>query len=203
MYYFILGIVLLFVNPYLVSFVIGAFIFDCIFKENDDHTVFGRIISFVLKKRICIFFVLIVGIYLLCTNNYLSGIWKPIKILKFLNVTPEVSVALGWGLCLLCIDKINLIKKLFAIRPLIFLGKISAYTYAFHWPIILSLGCGMYLILDDMLPYYYCVLLISITVIIVTIIFSFLFVKLLPKVLRLEEKIKDALIKRIPNRKKQ
>ena len=55
------------------------YIFDCIFKENDDHTVFGCIFSFLLKKKICIFLVLIVGMYLLCTNNYLSSIWKPIK----------------------------------------------------------------------------------------------------------------------------
>lgn len=196
LFYIIIGVALLFINPYLVSFVIGAFVFDCLFKENDE-TILGKIVRFLLSKKALVFFLFVIGIYLLCVNNYLSNIWKPFKLLKKLNITSEIVAAMGVGTCLLCIEKTKAIKKLLSICPLKFLGSISAYTYAFHWPIILSLGCGMYLLLKGFLPYYYCVLVISLSVIIVTIILAYLYTKLLPKILLLEKRIGDIVAEKL------
>ena len=195
LYYIILGIILLFVTPYLVSFVIGAFVLDSIHKENDDDTLIGKALRWLLSKKVLVGILFVIGLYLLCANNYLSNIWKPFKLLKFLNITSEVVVASGLGLCLLCIEKTQIVKKVLSIRPLLFLGKISAYTYAFHWPVILSLGCGMYLLLENSLPYYYCVLIISAAVITATILLAFMFTRVLPKILLAESRIKDTIMK--------
>lgn len=201
-FYILFGIGLLFINPYLVSFVIGAFVFDCLYKENDE-TLLGKAVGFLLSKKALVIVLFVIGLYLLCVNNYLSKIWKPFKLLQILKFTPEIVAAMGVGTCLLCIEKTKVIKKFLSIRPLKFLGSISAYTYAFHWPIILSLGCGMYLLLENLLPYYYCVLIISLSVIIVTIILSYLFTKLLPKILVFEKKIGEKVAGRFKKNNSQ
>ncbi|MBR2696515.1 MAG: hypothetical protein IKE48_03310, partial [Parasporobacterium sp.] len=54
-------------------------------------------------------------------------------------------------------------------RPLSFIGKYSGYIYAFHWPVIISLGCGMFLLLTGRIPGWLLLSLIFIFVIAIPI----------------------------------
>ncbi len=86
-------------------------------------------------------FVLILGIYLASINRWWTGIWSWIK-----NIFPHQSTirAMGIGLCLISIRKISLLKHILSNKYFVWLGKISPFIYAFHWPIILSLGCFLF-----------------------------------------------------------
>ena len=98
--------------------------------------------------------------------------------------------AFGIALCLTCMEAIPALKKPFTLKIFRFLGKISAYVYIFHWPIILSLGCGLYLLLQDV-PYELAVSLITVAVVAVSCGVGFLYGNLQPIIIRGENTLAE------------
>ena len=147
-----------------------------------DDSWLGKCVRWILSKRILIVVLGILGVYLACINQTMTGIWSPIRHLPgFISNHGGMIQAAGIGLCLICICEFAFLQKILSMKPLKWLGKISAYTYGFHWPITLSLGCGLYLLLaKTTLPYSLIVVIISIAVIAATILLAFAYTKLLP-----------------------
>ena len=199
--YIFVGIILLaFVKPYYVSFIAGAYAYDCIEKEQEDSSIIGRITKLFLNNRVLRMVMLLAGIYLFCVNMTVNGIWKPIQCIPWIKEYPEMLRAVGIALLIMVVVKSMLLQKLLSFRPLIWLGRISAYTYAFHWPIILSVGCGVYLLLSDYLNYYVVVLIASAAVFIITLLLAYIFTIIVPKIVsagnHLIQKIKEKFSKK-------
>lgn len=188
--YIIFGIIVLCAKAQLFPFVVGAFAYDCIHDTENDTTWLGKIINFCIKHLYPV--MMIVGLYLVDINWAISGIWAPLSIIPGITL---ICRSIGCAMCVICIHGSRLLRSIFSAKPLQFLGRISAYIYAFHWPIILSIGCGIYIALKD-IPYYYAVVIISVTVIITTCLFSFVYTKVLPKIHNAEYKV-IALVKSI------
>lgn len=198
--YIFCGIVFALISPNLTSFVVGAFVFDCIERKEDDASLLGKCTRWILSKKILLALLGILGIYLASINHTLTGIWAPLKHISFVLSYLDVIRAVGIGICLICIFEFAVLQKILSFKPLNWLGKISAYTYAFHWPITLSLGCGLYLLLaKTTLPYYAVVSIISAAVIFVTMGLAFSYTKLVPLMRKAEklgfDKLKGLLMK--------
>lgn len=195
--YIIFGIISLCAMEDLLPFFVGAFAYDCIHEPEKDDTWLGKTINFCIKHLCPV--LMIAGIYLVCINRSVTGIWTPLRIIPRRVL---LCRSIGNALCVMCIHENRLLRLVFSAKPLQLLGRISAYVYAFHWPIILSLGCGMYILLKDM-NYNYAVAIISVSVLLTTCLLAFLYTKALPLILNAEQKM-AALIKSIPvkNQKK-
>lgn len=162
-----------------VSFFLGAISYDC--AEKEDNSILGKTLVYITGKRVFRIVLLGIGTYLLCVNNSMSGIWTWINHFYLLRYNCELVRAIGIAIVLLVVSKSPLLQKIFSIRPLIWLGSISAYTYAFHWQMILSVGCGLFLLLSDSLNYYLTVAIVSIAVFATTFILSYLYILLVKK----------------------
>ncbi len=79
----------------------------------------------------------------------------------------------------LLVNNFDLIKRLFSIKPMTFMGKISFSFYLIHLPIIFSLGAFLYLYGGIESPYK--VLIIFSILLVVTIFLSYLFMKYIDK----------------------
>lgn len=177
---FIFGIIVLCAKAELFPFFVGALAFDCMYDTENDNTRSGKIVAFCMRRLLPV--VMAAGLYLLCINMSVSGMWAPLAII------PESTLicrSVGCGLCVMCIHSSGLLRSVFSLKPLQLLGRMSAYIYAFHWPIILSLGCGIYIALKD-IPYSCAVFVVSAAVIITTCLFSFGYTKALPHILNAE-----------------
>lgn len=194
MFYIFCGLIFAFINPYLTSFVVGAFVFDCLERRNVDNSWIDKIFNYILSNKILIVLFGIAGIYFASTSLKLTGFWKPIKYFcTIIDVDPTIFRAFGIGQCLICVHEFSFLKTLLAAKPFKWLGKISAQIYAFHWPIILSVGCGLYLLLANKLTYSIIVLIISASVLAVTILFAFSYIKLVPLIDRLGKQIAEKI----------
>ena len=156
---------------------------------NGDAAV--QAISFVINKRMISLFILLLGFYLFCVNISLTGMWVWVNRIPVIRDNPEALRAVGIAIVLMVTSKTPLIQKAFSIKPLNWLGSISAYTYAFHWPILLSVGCGVYLLLSDYMDYHFVVLIASTTVFITTFFLAYLYKLALPKVINVEKRLSE------------
>lgn len=190
------GLILFVLEQYnYLGFVFGAFVFDCYDRRCNDNTFLGKIIDFILENRILKCLVLIVGIYLACTNISLTGIWG---LLSTLHMSGDFARCAGLFLVLLVAFRSTCISRFFSLRPFVFLGKISEYIYAFHWTIILSLGCFIYLKLYNVINQYLLLVVVSIASITITILLSYLYVKSYGCI---KDKIKGIFSKKVKNEK--
>ncbi len=187
--YLFCGFVFALISPHLAAFSIGALAFDCLDRKELDDSYIGKGVRWILSKKVFLILLGIFGAYLACLNQTMTGMWAPIRHLPgFISNHAGIIRALGIGLCLVCICKFVFLQKLLSIKPLKFAGKISPYTYAFHWPVTLSLGCGLYLLLaKTKLPYSVSVLFIGIAVTIATFALAFAYTKLIPLIAALEQ----------------
>ena len=161
------GFIFCFISPNIVSFIIGAFVFDCSYQKDTDISILDKITNFIIQKKIIISFLFFIGLYFACTNLTLSGLWSP---LKYIQIEESIFRALGIGICVLYIENSLTLRKLLSIKLLSWLGRISAYTYAFHWPITLSVGCGSYLFFIKYMTHHLSALVSSLFVILVTLL---------------------------------
>lgn len=91
--------------------------------------------------KVAILILWIVGVYFMCCNYSFTGIWAPLQPLNINSVTIR---GIGCALVFYNFRKNHIICRALSQDYLVFLGKLSAYTYAFHWPIILSVGSYIY-----------------------------------------------------------
>lgn len=159
-------------DPLLVLFVLlflpGAetiwpFLFGCavwfIIKR------YSTICKNTLLRTICYVF----GIYFSTGQENFLGIYQPIKWIT----SKHIGSARAFGIAILFIAlfQSNTCMRFFSNKVLVFLGKISSFFYAFHWPIILSLGCGLYILLKDF-NYYFAFIIIFGMCLVCTILLS-------------------------------
>ncbi|MBO7520326.1 MAG: acyltransferase [Clostridia bacterium] len=169
--YIVFGIAYLFYNPIFCGFIAGAFAFDCVYNSKDNTDKTNEVFLFPFRNKIIRFSTFIVGVYLFSTGFTLDGLYKPLGFLPdVLSGNLGVIRATGCAICLLCVEFSHTAKTALSIKPIRWIGSISAYTYAFHWPIILSAGCGIYILLNKY--YSYGVLFIFILLVVFVITFS-------------------------------
>lgn len=159
----------------LVSFMVGALAYDCICRVETDNSVLGRLVNKVLTNRLLCGATLLVGIYCATINLSVTGPWSPFAGLP--SAVHAVIRAAGIAMCLACICRIKGLQRLLSARPLRWLGSISAFTYAFHWPIILSLGCGLVILLHGKVNDAVLNGVITASVLLVTIVGAYVYIK--------------------------
>lgn len=187
--YLVAGAVILLLLPkmHFLPFWLGMFLYECIYSESED-TVIGKVLSFISDKKLIIFGLFVIGVYLFTVNFEMNSIWKLLNYIPYIGDSSENVRALGFAICFFCIYKSDMAKKILSCRICVFLGKVSAYVYAFHWPIILSLGCGLYILLQNV-SYHLAVAIISVVCISVSVLIAFAYVKVSPKIMAIENKL--------------
>jgi len=192
-------------SQYLPSFFAGAIVFDLSICNNTNNQRISQCISKLKRNKVgkvvCAF-ILLFGLYLALCNSSFSGIWIPLQILKSISFFTVAKIkTLGILLAFLYISVFDWPKKLLNNKITVWLGRISPFIYAFHWPIILSVGCGVYLLLyNTVLNYYVLVVLISVIVVLTTMFISIIVNNCSIIIIKKEKKLIDYLKKKIYNR---
>lgn len=175
-YYLLMGLFLVRTNEYgLYAFLFGALAFDCIDRLETDHSRLGQASRFLLTRKTPRALTTVAALYLACINTNCTGLWDVFYplinysgLLRGVGVTVLVMLVATSPRC----------QRFFGAKPLVGLGRLSAYTYAFHWPIILSLGCWLYLALYTRLAYLPMIAVISVVCIGATLAMAFGYLKL-------------------------
>lgn len=169
MIYIFLWILLLQWNQNLCSFIVGSFVAYILhYKQYNYYRLKNR------ELKITLF---IIGIYFFTVQNDTIGIYKVMAPLK--AYLPSVR-SIGMGILLVGTECCSELKdKISNMKLLQFLGNYSAYIYGFHWPILLSLGCWIYLKIRVLnINRNFMILIITIICIMVTIVLSAILVKI-------------------------
>lgn len=147
-------------NQNYCSILIGAIVYELHYNGE-------KITRFLKGKYQLVFW--IVGLYFATINGDCTGIYV---LLNPLSNYIVIVRGIGVGVLLLNILLNEEIRKvLMKNKLLINVGAISSYVYAFHWPVLFSLGCGMFVLLHNQ-NYYMSTALIGVSCFIVTIILS-------------------------------
>ena len=168
--YAFMSVVLLFINENLCAFMFGATVWDIIVRKNRIPDIISKIVLYVEYSNVIKCLLLLLGLYLACCNMYLTGVYS---IFKHIFPVGSVIRSAGISLCVLIFFLSPRIQSYFSTKQLVSLGEVSAYVYAFHWQIILSLGCGMFILFSNRVDYTICVILISISCLTVSILLAF------------------------------
>lgn len=172
--YGITAILLFILSPNLVSFIFGALVYECLYFEKDERAPKKLVIERISRSKIMLLFLFLSGVYLACTSGDLIGIYRPLNFVPGIMNGLGVVRSFGVAVCLYCIEgHYYLLRRFFSLKLFTWLGRISAYTYAFHWPIIISLGCWLFIKLDGSLPRPAVLASITAIVIPVTLIVAF------------------------------
>lgn len=160
----------------LVPFVFGALAYDCIAHIDEDTSFFGRWIRRVMSNKTLCVVLVVVGGYLACVNRTLDGVYfmfsNPLS-QRWLGGCNIIS-PLGFAIFLVGLESIGVLKTLLSSRLLLWFGKISAYTYAFHWQVILSVGCGIFILLNGRVGYSLSICIVSMVVFLNTFLIAWI-----------------------------
>lgn len=169
MIYIFVWILLLQRNQNLCSFVVGSF---AAYILNYKQYNYCR-----LKNRGLKITLFIIGIYFFTVQNDTIGIYKVMASLK--AYLPSIR-SIGMGMLLVGTECCSELKdKISNMKVLRFFGNYSAYIYGFHWPILLSLGCWIYLEIGALnIDRNFKILIVASVCMMVTIVFSAILVKI-------------------------
>lgn len=174
--YFLMGILFMHINANLVAFFVGAFVWElCQMLKSQNINVY---VKNIIDSKIGRIFLIVLGV---CCAGIPIGEYGGVFTLfgLFLDCIPEVAIrSFGLGVLLLVTIQTRSIQRILSISLLRFLGKYSAYIYAFHWQIILSVGCFICISMYDKVSYKLLVVLISVICIVLSVVCSVLYVKL-------------------------
>lgn len=162
-------------SAHLVAFMMGALAYDCIYRLDTDKSILGRLINKCLTNKPLCVLALLIGTYFATINLSLSGIWAPLAKLPIGSGLFRVG---GITITLVCICRMKGLQRLLSVRLFRWLGSVSAFTYAFHWPIILSWGCGLFVLLYGKVDYAVLVALITVSVLLLSIVMAYGYMKL-------------------------
>lgn len=172
--YLVVAVLFFFLSPCFVSILWGALVYVCLVEMGNVDNVFDRVLIYIKSSRIIMVLLLILGIYLASVGRDMLGIYKPISFIPVINEQLGVLRSFGVALCLFCIEnKFHFIQHFLSFRFFTWLGGISAYIYAFHWPIIVSLGSYTYLKLDGYLSRLTIITIITIIVLLSTLLIAY------------------------------
>lgn len=162
------------------AFFIGALIFDLASADSGDSSVSARAVRYVFAHSWLKAAVLVLALYFFTINFTNSGIYAPMKLPATRFNLGGPLRAFGFSVLLLYVIRNEKAKGILACRPLRFLGELSPFVYGFHWPVILSAGCGLYVLLHDTVSYGTAVAVIFFAVVAVTLVLARLYMKALP-----------------------
>lgn len=60
-----------------------------------------------------------------------------------------VSHAVGGIIIFFVVIYSSMLQRLLTLKPLLYLGRLSFSIYLLHWPVLLSFGCGLYLLIGN------------------------------------------------------
>ena len=155
---------------YYVVFLIGIIWCDSI-NSTDDGIYLKEKIKNIFNARVTPIFLLLTGFGVTILSDTLFPIHKN---LYFFFTFPVKAI----GFTLL-INNFEPIKKLFSIKPLTFMGKISFSFYLIHIPVMFSFGIYLFMYAGISSPYK--ILIIFFILTFVTIVLSYFFMKLVDK----------------------
>ena len=169
--YVLFYVPLCFINLNYGAFLLGALTYDLYSylsqTEQQAPALFLR-----LHSKSGKWILLLLGLYFATINMNTTGIWYPFHLLSRF-----ASQIRAFGVCL-CLVVLMLSKKCQSALSISFfvrLGKLSRYIYIFHWPIVLSAGCFVYLRLSGRLARPLLLALIVLVCILLTLAVSALY----------------------------
>ena len=131
------------------SFVFGAFVADLFNYTGPNTTWLSHIYTKWVRHKAFLIPFYIFGTYLACIPFNQTGIYSFLP--SFVGV--NLYRAAGIAMCLWCILNCGFAQAILEIKPIQWLGKISFTTYAVHWPLMLSLEAGLFMVLRKCLSY--------------------------------------------------
>ena len=168
-FYIIVVLLFMFYDFNYAPFVLGLIVADLQF--NNTPTLFNKYYDAILDKKWFILSCFIIGIYFACIPLYNSRFYPIIS--RYTFVSTFVRGA-GIALIILVLNHSKKLIKILELKPLVFLGKISFETYALHWPVMLSLGSSLFILIRSKSSYNVATLLSFIITVIVIYIASIL-----------------------------
>lgn len=172
--YLLVTIPLIMINGNYFGFMMGATVFDICANKDSGYDIISRIVRLIDKCKVVKVLLLLVGIYLACCNLQRVGMYSIFRII------PQAAIVRVSGISLFMLATMLLdgVKKILSTEWLVRLGKLSAYIYIFHWPIILSLGCGLFVAFYGKISYYVLIGLITMATLVTTLVLSCSYLKL-------------------------
>lgn len=113
-------------------------------KDNADDI--SRLFQRVINKKIFFLVLLVFAMYCITVSKIGRGIYTPFKIINILEIESYRTAirAFGIGFLMLLTLYSKPLQRLLSAKPLVLIGRTSAYVYGFHWPVILSIGCWLF-----------------------------------------------------------
>lgn len=174
------------INGNFVAVMLGAMVYDVYRNQDVGTDVISIVVRFIDKYTGIKILLFIIGFYLACCNLQGVGIYGWLSGISWLPIIR----AMGIAVFVFAIMLLPSIQRVLSKKWMIKLGGISAYIYIFHWPIILSLGCGMFVMLYDKISYYLLASIIALISLGATLVLSILYLKILNIIANIVKKIK-------------
>ncbi len=135
--------------PQYIPFFLGIFVADLLFNKNE--TLLGRYYENILHKKwfwICCY---AVGLYFAACPMYFTGIYSLWGKIPYLDT--KLLRAVGIALIIFVTMKSSVMQRIFEFKLFRWLGKISFEVYAIHWPLMLSVEAGAFMMLINKYDY--------------------------------------------------
>lgn len=161
------------ISTMISPFIWGALVSECIYGKKEDSLI-DKVLEKITNKKLFLFILMLFGLYFATINMYTTGFWSIFRIIPVYEASNNFIRSCGIAIILFCLNYFESIKDILSKKTFTFFGKISPYIYIFHWPIILSLGCFIYIRLYQ-IDYFTCVFIITLSVIITTVVISILY----------------------------
>lgn len=169
--YLLFSVPLMLVSRYMFCFTCGAMIEDLV-KRSGYEEKFSGVLDTLEKNSTVKVIYLLVCVYLACTNVHASGIWfvfMPIK--RIIHVFRIVGIS-GMLYFFMISNKAQKMLEKIAIPAL---TPYLSYIYIFHWPILCSLGCWIFVKGYGVMNRTLLIILVLVSCIVMTLIISFLY----------------------------
>lgn len=103
------------------------------------------------KSRFAMILFFAAGMYFACCPMRFTGIYKFWDKIQFLS--PTLFRVAGMALIFCCIINCDKIKNFLSMKAFVKFGNISFAFYAIHWPLMLSLQCGLFTVFLKTMSY--------------------------------------------------
>lgn len=133
--YVILSLVVYIISTDLSSFIFGIFVADLYFYKKIDTTFLSRYYYRIIRNKVCLFVILMIGLYFATVPSEFVGIYSVLS--KIPYMTTGVCHGVGISLIFWYILNNIYVQKILTLKTFLWLGKISPFIYALHWPLML------------------------------------------------------------------
>ncbi|MEA4928550.1 MAG: acyltransferase [Candidatus Limiplasma sp.] len=134
---------------YYIPFFLGVFVADLLYTA-DQPTVLSRWYANWIHRKWFLALLIPVGLYFACIPMYYTPLYA---FLQSPYLPMEPICALGVAILLYVSVHLKAVRRVFAAKPLLWLGKLSYPIYAFHFPLMLSLQAWLFGLFLKTAPY--------------------------------------------------